>query len=170
MGLISVLCSEVCRHSIGAHADHLSEAHLGSQIAIRDGIEQSYQLPPRLLSARFERDRIERSGWRGISIGIFDGSPHQTLRFDDFFKDAVDCEASTVGRLHDVVAGTPGAQVHLADRVRETGPPYHIATCFGSVMACHTSSRGASKSRVMVMIGLSAALMSMIAVIRYFLL
>jgi hypothetical protein len=45
-------------------------------------------------------------------------------------------------------------------------PPYQCTTCFGSVKAVHTSSRGASNMRVMTMTGSFAELASTLAFIR----
>ena len=89
--------------AVGTHADHLAEAHLHRQITIGERVEQRDQLPSRLVSVIFKRDRVERSWRRRIAIGVFDCSPHETSRLDDLFEDAVDRIAHPIGRLHDVV-------------------------------------------------------------------
>src|SRR6266478_6699565 len=117
-------------HTLQAHADHLTEAHLCRQVAFSNGIEAGNQHPLRLKATLLKRDRIDGRRLSGVPVRILDRSPHKSLRRDDFFENAVDREAHPVGSLHDMVPCAAGAQIHFAHRIGETRAAVPLSDMF----------------------------------------
>jgi hypothetical protein len=123
-------CLQMFRHPLQAAADHLTEADICRQIAFGEGAEARDQHPFRLSAARLERDRIDGWGRGGIAGGVLGCSPHEPFRFDDLFEEAVDRDPHSVGRLHHMMPGSAGPQVHLADEVGEARSAVPLSDVF----------------------------------------
>ena len=73
---------------------------------------------------------------------------NQAFGSHDLEKDDSVLIVDSVGTAHDKSPHAAGLDVHLLNGGGKTFGPHHFATCFGSVQAAKTRSRGASKMRV----------------------
>ncbi len=123
-------CCEVRCQPVIAGRDHVAEAHLDREIALRDRVEAGDQSPFGLGASVLEGDVLERdrNDARGraafalLGIGVL---PDQLPGRIDLEIDEAECVLLAIRRAHHLMPEPAGPHVHLTDRVGEAdaAPP-----------------------------------------------